>query len=350
MKNMREKVKELWRICFDDSEEFTDMYFNLRYSNEVNVAIESGGELIAALQMLPYPMTFGGATLPTAYISGACTRPDYRSRGVMRQLLAQAFGRMYRNNTALTTLIPAEPWLFGYYARAGYATAFRYARRTFRLPAGAGASLPRGGASGTGWCLNRHTDYDEAVYHYLNTRMQERPCCLQHTKTDFHVILADLKLSNGCLFTLSDGSGIAAFALAYPGETPSQWRLGELLSDTPEAETQLLTRICRATQTESLSIITPPAEGQPAYDLGMIRIIRARKVLQLYAASHPDSDLSIHLTDNDLPANNGYYRLHQGKCTYSPRQLPGAHEPLTIVQLAGKLFAPEQPYMSLMLN
>ena len=55
---MREKVKKLWKLCFNDNDEFVDMYFNLRYNSEVNVAIESGDEVIAALQMLPYPITF----------------------------------------------------------------------------------------------------------------------------------------------------------------------------------------------------------------------------------------------------------------------------------------------------
>ena len=109
---MREKVRKLWKLCFSDSKEFVDMYFHLRYNSEVNVAIESGDEVIAALQMLPYPMTFCGSEVPTAYVSGACTHPDYRSRGVMRELLSQAFGRMYRNDVAFSTLIPAEPWLF----------------------------------------------------------------------------------------------------------------------------------------------------------------------------------------------------------------------------------------------
>ena len=55
---MREKVKKLWKLCFNDNDEFVDMYFSLRYNSEVNVAIESGDEVIAALQMLPYPITF----------------------------------------------------------------------------------------------------------------------------------------------------------------------------------------------------------------------------------------------------------------------------------------------------
>ena len=106
---LKEQVKALWKICFDDSEEFVEMYFRLRYKTEVNVAIQSGDEVISALQMLPYPMTFSGQTVQTSYISGACTHPDFRSKGVMRELLSQSFARMLRNGVHFSTLIPAEP-------------------------------------------------------------------------------------------------------------------------------------------------------------------------------------------------------------------------------------------------
>ena len=43
---IKEQVKALWKICFDDSEEFVEMYFRLRYKTEVNVAIQSGDEVI----------------------------------------------------------------------------------------------------------------------------------------------------------------------------------------------------------------------------------------------------------------------------------------------------------------
>ena len=78
---MKEKVKALWKLCFDDSDQFIDMYFRLRYKSEINVVIESGNEVISALQMLPYPMSFCGKQVATSYISGACTHPDFRNRG-----------------------------------------------------------------------------------------------------------------------------------------------------------------------------------------------------------------------------------------------------------------------------
>ena len=43
---LKEQVKALWKICFDDSEEFVEMYFRLRYKTEVNVAIQSGDCLL----------------------------------------------------------------------------------------------------------------------------------------------------------------------------------------------------------------------------------------------------------------------------------------------------------------
>ena len=52
---MREKVKNLWKLCFNDSDEFTDMYFRLRYSNDVNIAIQSGEEVIAPCKCCPIP-------------------------------------------------------------------------------------------------------------------------------------------------------------------------------------------------------------------------------------------------------------------------------------------------------
>ena len=156
---MREKVKKLWKLCFNDSEEFTELYFRLRYNNDINIAIQSGEEVIAALQMLPYPMTFEGEDIHTAYISGACTHPDYRNRGVMHELLSQAFARMLHNNVALSTLIPAEPWLFDYYGRSGYAPVFRYAEETFIA-----SGTP---TADTGLTLEMSAEYTEKRYEYL---------------------------------------------------------------------------------------------------------------------------------------------------------------------------------------
>ncbi len=50
---------------------------------------------------------------------------------------------------------------------------------------------------------------------------------------------------------------------------------------------------------------------------------------------HPEPEISIHLTDEQVSANNGYYYL-DGKYINSAKRLPGSHLALTIGELTEK--------------
>lgn len=93
----KDEVKTLWKLCFNDSDEFTDLYFKMRYKDEVNRVIREDGKIISALQMIPYPMTFCDEVISTSYISGACTHPDYRKHGAMKRLLKETHRCMYED-------------------------------------------------------------------------------------------------------------------------------------------------------------------------------------------------------------------------------------------------------------
>ena len=64
----KDEVKTLWKLCFNDSDEFTDLYFKMRYKDEVNRVIREDGKIISALQMIPYPMTFCDEVISTSYM------------------------------------------------------------------------------------------------------------------------------------------------------------------------------------------------------------------------------------------------------------------------------------------
>ena len=336
---IKEKVKALWRLCFDDSETFIEMYFRLRYNNDVNIALTSGEEVIAALQMLPYPMTFCGTTIGTSYISGACTHPDYRGNGVMRELLSQAFMRMVQNDTFISTLIPGEPWLFNYYARLGYAPVFHYSEAP--IPECRPSALP-------GLTVERTNEFEETVYEYVNARMKGRPCCIQHTAADFKVILADLQATRDTLFVVREENKVAGIAITY--REGDSLRISELFADNDEIKQHLLYQIQQITRCNTITLLTPPMDNAAIRPIGMARIIDAKGVLQLYAATYPEHEMSIELTDGQLSANNGYYYLYKGKCMYDKQRLPGVHLQLTIGELTKMILAPLHPYMSLMLN
>ncbi len=338
---LREKVKNLWKLCFDDTEEYIDLYFHSRYNNDVNIAIQSGDDVIAALQMIPYPMTYEGKEINSAYISGACTHPDYRSRGVMHELLSQAFIRMLLNDIAVSTLIPAEPWLFDYYARHGFAPVFRYRKSVYTASE---TRLPKEGP-----VLKVTHEYKKEIYEYLNRKLRERPNYIQHTPKDFQFVLSDLRLSQGNIYTLNDEGNIVALAIAYPSDDGSLY-IGEIVSDTPEISSMLLQRLCEKKHIPSIEVYMPPVADTNNSPFGMARIINAKTMLKLYAAVYPELEITLYVTDEQISANNGYYYLNNGKCMSSAKRLPGSHLALTIGELTEKVFASLNPYMSLMLN
>lgn len=336
---MKDKVKALWKLCFNDSEEFTEMYFKLRYKSEVNIAIESGDEVVSALQMLPYPMTFCGETVQTSYISGACTHPEFRSKGVMRELLSQAFARMLHSGVFFSTLIPAEPWLFDYYARMGYAPVFKYSTKEIVLP----EFIPSSEIT-----VDIVSDYQEDVYTYINRKLSERACCIQHTTEDFQVIMADLSVSGGSLFIARQDDEIKGAAIIYRGE--KKIIINDLFADSKDIEHSLLHAIREHSGCRYMVRLMPTEEGLPQHSLGMARIINAKEVLRLYASTFPEEEMRFELRDKQLSVNNGFYYLSKGKCKYSTERMPGAHMQMNIGELTDKIFQPLKPYMSMMLN
>ena len=336
---IKEQVKALWKLCFEDSEEFVEMYFKLRYKNEVNVAIQSGDEVISALQMLPYPMTFCGETVQTSYISGACTHPDFRSKGVMRELLSQSFARMLRNGVQFSTLIPAEPWLFDYYKHMGYASVFQYSVKEMTLP----EFIPSKEIT-----VNVVSEPQDEVYSYLNKKLSERPCCIQHSAEDFQVIMADLPISRGNLFVARQANEIRGVAIIYKGE--NSIIINELPAEDKDTEYSLLFAIKQYTGCNHIIQLLPPDKELPQHSLGMARIINAKEVLQIYASAFPEDEMQLEVSDKQLSVNNGYYYLSDGKCRYSAERLPGAHIQTNISELTEKILKKLNPYMSLMLN
>lgn len=350
---MKEQVKALWKLCFEDSEEFVEMYFKLRYKNEVNVAIQSGDEVISALQMLPYPMTFCGETVQTSYISGACTHPEFRGKGVMRELLSQSFARMLRNGVYFSTLIPAEPWLFDYYKRMGYATVFEYSVKEISLPefivskdivvdvAPMIQDITPKTQDASGSCLN-------APYSYLNKKLSERPCCIQHTWEDFQVIMADLSISGGNLFVAKQAGEIRGVAIIYREE--KRILISELAAEDKDAEYSLLYAVKQHTGCNRMSLLLPPDNTLPRHSLGMARIINVKEVLRIYASAFPKDEMQLEVSDKQLSVNNGYYYQYKGKCRYSAERMPGTHISMNISELTERILKRLHPYMSLMLN
>lgn len=333
----KDEVKALWKLCFNDSDEFTDMYFSRRYHDEITTTVREDGRIISALQMIPYPMTFCGEVIDTSYISGACTHPHYRAHGAMRRLLNETHRRMYQDGVLLSTLIPAEEWLFGYYARSGYTPAFGYAVKLMQKE-----QLHPSADCRTEVCCSPGAEH----YHYLDRQLRRRISCILHSEEDFRIIMADLKLSDGRLLVARKENRIVGMAFIVRGGDTVY--IKELLADDEAVEETLLYQSAHIYNVRAIESFVPSSSD--TLFLGMARVIDVERMLGLFARKYSEAELYIHLEDDDvISENNGYYKVKDGVCQKG--QLSGKnYHTYTLGRLTRLLLEAEQPYMSLMLN
>ena len=176
----KQEVRRMWKICFDDTEEFMDLYFSEKYRNENTLIYFIDNQAVASLQMLPYQFTFYGEEIPVAYISGVCTLPEFQGRGYMGKLMISAFDLMREREIPLSILIPAKTWLYDYYAQFGYERVFEADKKEVPLL----DILQKSG-----------NDLDIA-YAMFDKTFREKDFCVQKTKADFITIVKEAEMEN----------------------------------------------------------------------------------------------------------------------------------------------------------
>jgi predicted acetyltransferase len=288
-KSQKKQILDLWRIAFRDTEKFMRLYFNRIYQDKNTLIIEREGRIVSVLQMLPYTMTFCGEEVPVAYISGACTLPSEQGKGLMRQLLQDAFIEMYKRNIAVSTLIPASRWLFDYYRSQGYTEVFdysilNYTRYDFMKPERDLEVVIRNGLP------------EDALYAYFDRKLRERPSCLLHTLDDFHIILKDLKISKGKLFAALDkGKRPVGLAFVLP-PSDKQMEAGvlikEIMYDDEKIKKHLLLKITTYYKVDKAICRVPFYNQAKTYPFGMARVMDRERMTRLWLSAHPDSPVT----------------------------------------------------------
>ena len=280
----KQQIIDLWRISFDDSEEFIHFYFENVFKEENTLVIENKGHVVSALQMLPYKMTFCGTEISIAYISGACTLPSERGKGWMKLLLHQAFKDMVKNNIAVTTLIPAESWLFNYYSQIGYSTVFDYSIKThnrnihYQKPDNI-------------YITQIETAITEKIYLYFSQKEHERECSVLHSPKDFENIYQEWMLENGTLLTTySDKKQINGLAFIQPDSGKNIF-IRELFADDPSIENYIIQAAIKINNVQQ-AIQRTLADPIHSIPTGMARIIDTDLLIQLWLSTHHTNSLS----------------------------------------------------------
>lgn len=164
-----QETRDLWKLVFNDSDKFMDLYFSRVYKPKYNVTCQLNHHVVAALQTLPYALLYHGQELPAVYISGVSTHPDYRHQEIGNNLMRQAHFDLFYKNVVYAALIPAEDWLYEWYAKCGYAPRIT--------------------------CLPHSTDVLSTSFEDFDRWQREKTCILLHKQADFDVAKEDILLA-----------------------------------------------------------------------------------------------------------------------------------------------------------
>ena len=251
-------MMRLWQDTFGDSDAFVRLFFTRVYRPQNALTLSRDGRLAAMLHIVPYRLRVGRRTLPAAYICGVSTRPEARGQGLMTALMRRALRTMRRRGFALTTLIPAEPWLFDVYARLGYVHPIQTCDERI-----ATADLPLAPPD-----VRIAPCTDARFYAAFDRLERRRPCAILHTARDFDTIRLDCESDGGrVLVALADGRP-AGFLFEAP-EEGGVVRVKELLAEDADTETALLRAAATRHGATQLRIRRPPQPGCPSQPYGL---------------------------------------------------------------------------------
>lgn len=104
--------RDLWKMCFGDTEEFMDNYFSWRLKENQILSLYDDEIMTSMIHLNPYSLIFSGQEIQADYIVGVATRPEYRKKGLMRNLLTAALNTMYGKGHGFTFLMPASDKIY----------------------------------------------------------------------------------------------------------------------------------------------------------------------------------------------------------------------------------------------
>lgn len=302
----------LWQLCFGDTDAFLSTYFRELYREDRTLVGYTDGVATTHLQCLPLELTAGGRSLPVNYVVAVCTHPDYAGRGLMKAQLQDALRLAKDRGEVASLLLPAEAWLFDYYAAAaGYAPVV-VATVTTDLDA-----------------VLREADPDcegATLVDYLVKveRMNPAPQLL-HTPALWRVMTEDYPTTEGYALcthhTASGGVDGALFYIERGEEVIVQAVYGStevrsaLLRELPQQDTGRISYYLRP----------QPSDGEEQRQLGMIRLLDPLRFLQQIAELHPELSGRWAYQDAFFPDLDGLYSVEAGRvvCTAYPKDDTG---------------------------
>lgn len=307
---IKQQTRSLWQICFQDSEDFLDIYFSDKYTDDRNLTVRRDGRVVAAVQLLPYRMTFYGTVGHAGYISGLATLPEFRHKGYASNLLNEAHRRLFRQGAMLSILIPGEDSLRTFYEKSGNGSYFTSVyRRSMPLDI-SGDDTP------TKVTIARPDEWGRELYIFYRRLTSTLPFMLHPSEEDFYAALEDVDLQDGYVLTARRGKRLTGLCVAVKEADGEVYIRTLAINETAErrAFVEYLCKECGVQRVMRRFCL--PGSLKEVKPYAMARVINVPLFLSAIATPNPGFQLHIGVQgDVHIPENNGWYKVEGGRVT-----------------------------------
>ena len=308
---IKEQTRNLWRTCFHDSEDFMDIYFEEKYSDENNFTIRHDGQVISAMQMLPYALSVYKSVAHVGYVSGLATLPQYRRQGLAGRLLNESIRKLNAQGGIISFLVPADNKLREFYQRpangAYWTTTFRTEMK-FEIPADKDHEYPD-------FSLEEPDEWGEEIYVFYRRMQRNEPFTLRAAENDFFAAVRDCDAEGGHTLVVRHNGNICGLCIANP-IADGRILVQDLVYSKEDALYTILRHLRDAyPEKELFTYMEVGGEAKGARAYAMARIVNVKRFFNLVINAFPGFQLHVGVGDDyAVPENNGYYKIGNGKC------------------------------------
>ncbi|MDR2232386.1 MAG: GNAT family N-acetyltransferase [Tannerella sp.] len=295
----KQQVIDLWKIAFGDSDDFIRLFFDRVYRDEQTYVIRQNGQVVSALQILPYDMAFCGGTISAGYICGVSTLPSERGKGLMSKLMYQALEAMGQQGYDIAILIPATPSLFDLYGRFDFVSTFDYMLEDIQ----ADSSVITGRNSVDIIEIKDFNKFEinqvsfNQLFTYYHAKQLQRQDSILHNAYQFEIICQDRWLGDAEIWVATENKQLTGLALTDPISNDII-SIREIIGDNEIVKNQLVQSILNIHGLQRAKLRVPTTQSQSvtyqsdndlhvltssfSIPYGMARIINKNKMIDLW--------------------------------------------------------------------
>ncbi len=312
---IKAQTRRLWHDTFRTSEEFDDIYFTDKYTDETNLTIRQNGNVAAALQLLPYRLTFYGSVQHAGYLSGLATQPDKRNRGFASNLVHEAHRRLYAQGATLSFLIPKDEEQRRFFEKPQHGSFWTAVyRQELPLDVSADGNFDK-------IEVRRPDEWGTDLYVFYRRLTSELPFMFHPSESDFFAALSAADLQDGYVLVAYRKRRIVGFCLAVKEENGKVYIRTLAITETATraAFVDYLCRTCGVEKVYRRFCLPGSVKGAEPY--AMARVINVPRFLSAIATPNPGFQLHIGVDgDMDIPENNGWYLVENGRVRLTDRK------------------------------